>query len=124
MEIPATFADLLKLIGSPIFIGIVLSLIIKQWVWFANQQPTVKWLFVGAICIVLPILSRALTLYLPPSVLLFIEDWWPTLAVGLGIWVTSQVWNDVFNNRIATRKQSLFLKAPDALKVEATKPTK
>lgn len=110
MELPNTFKDFLTLIGSPVFIGIIISVLLVRWAWFVNLQNKAKFWIVGAICLILPIVSKALTMYLPVGVVEFIEQWFPTLVIGMGIWMTSQVWNKLFGSdgaisRAATIKQ-------------------
>jgi len=96
MELPNTFKDFLTLIGSPVFIGVIISFVLVRWAWFVNLTSKAKFWLVGGISIVLPIASRALTLYLPTGVVDFIEQWYPALVVGMGIWMSSQVWNKLF----------------------------
>ena len=110
MELPNTFKEFLSLIGSPIFIGVVISVLLVRWQWYVNLQNKVKFWIVGAICLILPIISRILILYLPAGVVEFIEQWYPTVVIGLGIWMSSQIWNKLFGSdgaisRAATIKQ-------------------
>jgi len=125
MELPATFKDFLTLIGSPVFVGVVLSVILVRWQWFVNLQNKVKFWLVGAVCLFFPIASRALTLYLPAGVVDFIEQWYPTVVIGMGIWMSSQVWNKLFGadgaiSKAATIKQ---ISAPTKQQTP-TEPTK
>lgn len=92
MEIPTTFMDLLKLLGSPLFVGIVISLLASRWSWFVAQTNEVKFWLTGLICVVLPILSQATLTYLPPEWVTFCETWWPSVVIGMGVWVSSQAW--------------------------------
>jgi len=96
MELPSTFKDFLTMIGSPIFIGVVLSVLLVRWAWFVNLTDKVKFWIVGGVSIILPIVSRALVLYLPTGAVDFIEQWYPTVIIGLGVWMSSQVWNKLF----------------------------
>ena len=96
MELPNTFKEFLSLIGSPIFIGIILSFVFVRWAWFVNLSSKAKFWIVGGISLLLPIASRALTLYLPVGIVEFIEQWYPTLVIGMGVWTSSQVWNKLF----------------------------
>lgn len=110
MTLPSTFKDFLTMIGSPVFIGVILSIILVRWQWFVNLQNKTKFWIVGAISILLPIISRALTLYLPSSAVDFIEQWFPTVIIGIGVWTSSQVWNKLFGadgaiSRAATIKE-------------------
>jgi len=110
MELPATFADFLSLIGSPIFIGVILSVILVRWTWFVNLSNKAKFWIVGAVSILLPIISQALVLYLPTGVSAFLEQWYPTVVIGMGVWMSSQVWNKLFGadgaiSKAATIKQ-------------------
>jgi len=110
MVLPETFKDFLSLIGSPVFIGVILSVILVRWAWFVNLSNKAKFWIVGGVSIFLPILSRALTLYLPVGVVDFIEQWFPTVVIGMGIWMSSQVWNKLFGadgaiSKAATIKQ-------------------
>jgi len=110
MVLPETFKDFLSLIGSPVFIGVLLSVILVRWAWFVNLPNKAKFWIVGGVSIFLPILSRALTLYLPVGMVDFIEQWFPTVVIGMGIWMSSQVWNKLFGadgaiSKAATIKQ-------------------
>jgi len=110
MVLPETFKDFLSLIGSPVFIGVILSVILVRWAWFVNLSNKAKFWIVGGVSIFLPILSRALTLYLPVGMVDFIEQWFPTVVIGMGIWMSSQVWNKLFGadgaiSKAATIKQ-------------------
>ena len=96
MELPNTFKEFLSLIGSPVFIGIILSFVFVRWAWFVNLSSKAKFWIVGGISIFLPIASRALTLYLPVGIVEFVEQWYPTLVIGMGVWTSSQVWNKLF----------------------------
>ena len=108
MELPSTFKDFLVLIGSPVFIGVILSFLLVRWQWFANLQNKTKFWLVGLVCIILPIVSRALTLYLPGGVVAFIEEWFPTIVIGMGIWMSSQVWNKLFGAEGAISRADTF----------------
>jgi hypothetical protein len=110
MEIPNTFKEFLTLIGSPIFIGVVISVLLVRWEWFVNLPNKAKFWLVGVICVFLPIASQALVLYLPAGVVVFIEFWWPPFVVGVGMWTSTQIWNILFGangviKRAATIKQ-------------------
>jgi len=107
MELPVTFKDFLVFLGSPVFLGIVISILLVKWAWFNSLGDKSKFWIVGAICLVLPIASRALTLYLPESAVIFIEDWWPTIVGGFGIWTTTQIWNKLFGKNGAISKASI-----------------
>ena len=104
MELPSTFKEFLVMIGSPVFIGVILSFLLVRWQWFVNLQNKTKFWIVGLVCIILPIISRALTLYLPIGVVAFVEEWYPTLVVGMGIWMSSQVWNKLFGAEGALKR--------------------
>lgn len=110
MNLPNSFKDFLTLIGSPVFIGVIISVLLVRWPWFVNLQNKIKFWIVGMICLILPIISKALTMYLPVGVVDFIEQWFPTVVLGMGIWMSSQIWNQLFGaegaiKRAATIKQ-------------------
>jgi hypothetical protein len=107
IEIPKTFMQVVQLLGSPLLLGVVLSLMFKEWVWFIAQKPWVKWLMTLGVCLFLPILSQVLQEYLPASAWNFLEHWWPVAAGGLAVWVASQVWNQIYNKKI-DRQYSVF----------------
>jgi hypothetical protein len=98
MELPITFMGLLTVIGSPVFIGIIISVILVRMTWFVDLNKPKFWI-VGAICIGLPIISRLLILYLPLTVVDFLEFWWPTVVTGMGVWTSSQIWNIFFGEK-------------------------
>jgi len=114
MVLPETFKDFLSLIGSPVFIGVILSVVLVRWAWFVNLSNKAKFWIVGGVSILLPILSRALTLYLPAGMVDFIEQWFPTVVIGMGIWMSSQVWNKLFGSEGAISKAATIkqLNAP------------
>lgn len=123
MELPSSFQAFLTWIGSPVFIGIIISVLLVRWEWFVNLSNQAKFWIVGGVSMFLPILSRALILYLPVNAVAFIEDWWPTLVIGAGVWVSSQVWNLMFgaNGAIVKAKTIKQLTAP-TVQQTATKP--
>jgi len=107
ITIPQTFMELVTLIGSPVFIGVVLSLLLKNWTWFMQLQSKVKWILTLLVAVALPVISRVLILYLPTGFVMIAEDWWPTLMIGFTVWVSSQVWNDTYNLPMFVRKQNI-----------------
>jgi hypothetical protein len=113
IEIPKTFMAVVQLLGSPILLGVVLSLMFKEWVWFIGQKTWVKWVMTLGLCVFLPIISQALQLYLPAAAWQFLEQWWPIVASGLAVWVASQVWNQIYNKKI-DRQYSVFETAATA----------
>jgi hypothetical protein len=104
MELPSTFKDLLTMIGSPLFIGVILSVLLVRWQWFVNLGNKTKFWLTGLVCILPPILSRILVLYLPVGAVDFIEQWYPTVLIGAGVWVSSQAWNKLFGANGAVSK--------------------
>jgi hypothetical protein len=104
IEIPATFLDFLKLIGTPLFLGIVISLLSSRWVWFVAQTNEVKFWLTGLVCIALPILSQAALTYIPQGAVTVIEAWWPAVVAGMGVWVTSQAWYFIFGDKQTVSK--------------------
>jgi hypothetical protein len=115
MELPNTFTDFLSLIGSPVFVGVIVSVLLVRWGWFMSLGNQAKFWLVGAVCIVLPFASKLLIVYLPGAAVVVIEQWWPTLVAGMGIWMSSQVWNKLFGitgtvskaadpNKVTTKK--------------------
>ena len=99
MDIPATFIDAVKLIGSPLFVGIAVSLIANRFAWFKSQTGTVKFWLTGFFCVFLPVLSQAILTFVPVEAVKFLEAWWPSVVVGLGVWVSSQAWFEIFGNK-------------------------
>lgn len=108
MDIPKTFSDLLNTIGSPIFIGLVITFLLKEVPAFAKAKPWVKWTVTLLLSIFLPVASRALMLYLPPDVRAFMDQWWPTVAIGLGVWLSSQLGYQFITSK-QQRKTSVFI---------------
>lgn len=107
IEIPKTFLEVVKLLGSPLLIGIVLSLMLKEWVWFTGLKPWMKWTLTLLVSVLMPLLSRIIETYLPLNVMAFLESWWPTVAAGIAVWVASQVWNQIYNKKV-DRQYSVF----------------
>lgn len=99
MELPSTFQEFLTMLGSPIFIGVIISVLLVRWPWYAGLTNKAKFWIVGAISILLPVLSHVLILYVPAQVNAVIEQWWPTVVGGMGIWMSSQVWNKLFGTQ-------------------------
>ena len=113
MELPTTFSDFLVLIGSPLFVGVILSVLLVRWPWFVNLGTQAKFWIVGLVSLGLPILSQVLLLYIPADIVLFIEGWWPPIVIGMGIWMSSQVWNKLFGiDGAVSRATNLTLKKP------------
>jgi len=96
MELPNSFSEFLVFIGSPTFIGVIVSVVLVKWAWFVNLESQIKFWIVGGVSVLLPIISRALIIYLPAGALEFINEWYPTIVIGMGVWVSSQVWNKLF----------------------------
>ena len=124
MEIPSTFKDFLTLIGSPVFIGVVISVLLVRWAWFVNLPSKAKFWIVGAISILFPIASQALVLYLPAGVVVFIEFWWPPFVIGIGIWTSTQVWNNLFGERGAIKKAATIRQINEPTKQQSADPVK
>jgi len=113
MELPNTFKDFLTLLGSPLFIGVIISVLLVRWAWFVNLATQAKFWLVGLLCLGLPILSQVLLLYIPAPVVTFLEQWWPTVIIGMGIWMSSQIWNQLFGvNGAVNKATNLTLKKP------------
>lgn len=122
MELPNTFKDFLTMIGSPVFIGVIISVLLVRWPWFVNLQNKAKFWLVGAVCLILPIISKALTMYLPVSAVEFIEQWFPTLVLGMGIWMSSQIWNQLFGASGAIKRASTIKQINAPTKQQSADP--
>jgi hypothetical protein len=99
-ELPQTFIEFLKLIGSPVFIGVAVSLLVRESPWFELQKPIKKVLVVFGICMGFPIISNVLLLYLPVAVVAFLEMWWPVLMTGVGAFIASQIWHTYTKSKV------------------------
>lgn len=106
-QVPVTFSQTLVYIGSVGFIGILVSVFFKKWAWFQVQPKNIKvWIVLG-VCLFFPILSRALTLYLPPDFIKAAEAWWPTITAGLGMFASSQVYFEFQGNQAQTTQLTI-----------------
>ena len=105
MTLPTTFLDFLNLIGSPVFLGVVLSLLATRWQWFNDQSNSVKFWLTGLICVILPVLSQVGITYIPANVMTIIGQWWPTVMIGVGAWVSSQAWYIIFGPKAVAARQ-------------------
>ena len=124
MELPNTFKEFLSLIGSPVFIGIILSFVLVRWTWFVNLSSKLKFWSVGAVSLLLPITSKAATLYLPTAFVDFVEFWWPTVVIGMGIWTTSQAWNKLFGEKGAISRAATIKEITAPTKQQTETPEK
>jgi hypothetical protein len=113
-QLPQTFIEFLKLIGSPVFIGILISLLIREWVWLSKQKSEVKVMVIFLLCVGFPIVSQVVILYLPIAAVAFIEAWWPVVMVGVGSFIASQVWHDYTKNKIRQEPAATMIKAETA----------
>jgi len=122
MEIPSTFKDFLTLIGSPVFIGVVISVLLVRWAWFVNLPSKSKFWIVGAVSVLLPIASQALVLYLPLGVVEFLEKWWPPFVIGIGVWTSTQIWNNLFGADGAVKKAPTIKQINAPTKQQSAEP--
>lgn len=99
-ELPQTFIEFVKLIGTPFFIGVMVSLVINYWAWFNKKSSAVKRIIVFFICVGFPIVSQLLLLYLPAAAIAFLEFWWPVLMIGVGSFIASQGWHAATKNKL------------------------
>jgi hypothetical protein len=80
---------------------------LKEWPWFIGLPIWAKWTGTLLVCVLMPIISQVIQEFLPASAWTFLEHWWPFVAIGMGVWVASQVWNQVFNKKV-DRQYSVF----------------
>jgi phosphoglycerol transferase MdoB-like AlkP superfamily enzyme len=115
---PSTFMEFLKLLGSPLFIGIIVSVILVKWQWFNSLGAKLKFWLTGLVCVGLPILSGVAVEYMTPAVLAFAEHWYPFLVIGMGVWASATGWNKLFGIKGAVSKDTTVA---DAVKAQKAK---
>lgn len=96
-QLPITLIDLFKFIGSPIFIGALISYLLEGTAPFHALRTTTKRLVVLGTVIGLSVLSYALTTFVPASVVQALDPLYAAIAQIFIALMGTQVWHKLFN---------------------------
>lgn len=104
-----TFGQLLVALLDPAFLGITLTFILREWLWFQGLESKYKWLIVIGLSVAIPMGARLLLLYLPDNIVAVIDQIYPAVRAMMILFSSGQV---VFAKVIKEddRKQSVFAK--------------
>ena len=96
-QFPLTLVDLFKFIGTPLFIGFIVSFLLERVQWFQAQDANTKAIFAFTIAVVLPLISYALLNYVPQPLIDQLQPWYAAAVTGVIGFIGSQVWHKYFN---------------------------
>jgi len=96
-QFPLTLVDLFKFIGTPLFIGFIVSFLLERVPWFQAQDANTKAIFAFTIAVVLPLISYALLNYVPQTLIDTLQPWYAAAVTGVIGFIGSQVWHKYFN---------------------------
>lgn len=96
IQIPLTIVELFKFIGTPVFIGVLVSFLLERVPWFQNLSSDVKALVALLLSVLLPILSYVLLNYVPASFVEALQPWYAAAVTGVIGFIGSQVWHKLF----------------------------
>lgn len=86
-----SFNAFLTFLGTTQGIGWALSMLQERSSIFQKLSPGGKQFVNGLVCVLLPILSYAIGLYVPPKMLDIANPWFMAFVLGMGVWGGSQV---------------------------------
>lgn len=96
IQIPLTVLELFKFLGTPVFIGFLVSFLLERVPWFQQLNSDAKALVALLLAIVLPIVSYALLNYVPASFVEAVQPWYAAAITGIIGFIGSQVWHKLF----------------------------
>jgi len=108
IQIPLTVLELFKFLGTPVFIGFLVSFLLERVPWFQQLNSDVKAIVALVIAIVLPIVSYALLNYVPQSFVEAVQPWYAAAITGVIGFIGSQVWHKLF-------KPDAYIEVPSEL---------
>lgn len=96
-QFPLTLVDLFKFIGTPLFIGFVVSFLLERIPWFQLLATDSKAIVALAISVLLPLFSYFLLNYVPVALIDALQPWYAAAVTGVIGFIGSQVWHKIFN---------------------------
>lgn len=100
-QIPMTVIDLFKLIGSPVFVGFVLSNVLENIPLFQQLASSYKFVIFLIVCAIAAAASYALVTYTPSEFIKAIEPWYGQI-VGLIVLASADFWHKKVNKAPTT----------------------
>jgi len=96
IQIPLTIVELFKFIGTPVFIGFLVSFLLERVPAFQLLSSDVKALVSLVLAVLLPIFSYALLNYVPEPLINALQPWYAAAITGVIGFIGSQVWHKLF----------------------------
>ncbi len=88
-EIPS-FGDALRLLGTTVGIGAVVSFLLSQMDRFQGVGPQAKFWIVLIVSLVLPVAATAVVQLVPAETLKALEPYWQALSAGFLVFLGTQ----------------------------------
>lgn len=98
-QFPSNLVDLFKFIGTPLFIGFVVSFLLERVADFQRLNTDTKAIVALVISIVLPLFSYFLLNYVPQPLIDALQPWYAAAVTGVIGFIGSQVWHKIFNQQ-------------------------
>jgi hypothetical protein len=86
-----TLIDALRLIGTTVGAGMVISFLLTRVTWFKNLTGERRFWVVFALCMVIPLAATLALRLIPATVLQDLEPYWQSIAAGFIVFIGSQV---------------------------------
>jgi putative flippase GtrA len=96
-QIPLTIIDLFKFIGTPVFVGFIVSFLLERVAWFQQLGKDAKAIVALGFAVGFALLSYALTNYVPQALIDALQPWYAAAVTGVIGFIASQVWHRIFN---------------------------
>ena len=109
-QFPINLVDLFKFIGTPLFIGFVVSFLLERVTGFQMLPTDTKAVVALVISIALPLFSYFLLNYVPQGLIDALQPWYAAAVTGVIGFIGSQVWHKIFN------QQSVIIESFEELK--------
>lgn len=98
ITVPVLFIDLLKLIGSPVFLGWFASVVLNNTPVFQKLAPSYKFIVVILVSAAFAALSYALVTYTPSAFIEAIQTWYGQI-VPVVVFVAATWWHENQNKK-------------------------
>lgn len=95
--IPVTLIELFKFIGTPVFVGFIVSFLLENVQAFQDLTRYAKAAAALVVVVLLSLLSYWLVNYVPTAFIQALEPWYAAAVTGVIGFIASQVWHKVFN---------------------------
>ena len=96
IQIPLTIVELFKFLGTPVFIGFLVSFLLERVPAFQLLSSDMKAIVSLVLAVLLPIVSYALLNYVPMSLIEALQPWYAAAITGVIGFIGSQVWHKLF----------------------------